>query len=732
MSTVNPSLSTTADSSEESATAEPQQPSATGEARLRAPELARVVEIAAEAQRVTVVPEKVLTSATRFAADSVPDTLGALQALAATCLEHGLSPVVHRASLEDLTELLSEGLVMAIWCDKLGEPRWMVAEGREDAKHVIVHDLRQSRTTRRKHRVSRYVDSLGQNGMMTVAALSIEPRYPLDVLGGRAVGGDPGPSQALRRLWSFARLEGSELWMVFVYAVLIGVLTLLTPVAVQALVNSIAFGSVLQPLIILTLALLAGLAFAAGLRVLRLYVVEILQRRVFVRVAGDFGRRLPRLGAELHDQRFAPELTNRFFDVITVQKAGSTLVVDALGLLLQTAMGLLLLAFYHPILLAFDAVLLGLLSALIFLPARRGVRSAMAESKAKFATASWLENLAGNPELFGTAESTANASARTEALCRTYLDARAEHYRKLLTQIVGGLGLQVFASVTLLGVGGWLVINRQLTLGQLVAAELVVAAIGSGFGKLGKQLEKLYDAVAAMDKIGEVVDAKRERDGGEPIRGEGPLHLRLTEVAHPRVACTIDADIHAGERIGIAGSSGSGKSTLIDLIAGRREPKGGALRADGIDLRQADLLRYRQEVGIVGASVQFPITTIAEYLRLSAPDATSEAIREALHVVGLDDVIQRLPKGLEDKLLPHGGPLSRSQALRLAVARVLVQQPRLILVDETLDALTEPSAITDALMRRGAPWTLIVVSSDHDILSRCDRVITLRPTPEEP
>ncbi len=729
MTTVNPSLSAASDAT--GAATEPTGKAGTGEIRLRAPELARVVEIAAEAQRVNVVPENVLTSAIRHAADSEPDRIGALQALAATCLEHSLSPVVHNVTHQELIELLREGLVMALWCDAFGEPRWMVVEGREDGTHAIVHDLRQSRTTRRKQRITRYVDGLASTGMMSVAAISIEPRYPLDVLAGRSVGGDPGPGRALRRLWSFARLESSELWMVFIYAILIGVLTLLTPVAVQALVNSIAFGSVLQPLIILTLALLAGLAFAAGLNVLRLYVVEVLQRRVFVRVAGDFGRRLPRLGAELHDRRFAPELANRFFDVITVQKAGSTLVVDALGLLLQTAMGLLLLAFYHPILLAFDAVLLVLLTGLIFIPATRGVKSAIKESKAKFATAAWLETVAANPELFANAGSTDNAAARTEALCRTYLDARSTHYSKLLTQIVGGLALQVFASVALLGVGGWLVINRQLTLGQLVAAELVVAAIGSGFAKLGKQLEKLYDAVAAMDKIGEVVDAERERDGGEAIRGEGPMHLRLADLAHPRLACPIDADIRAGERIAIVGAPGSGKTTLLDLLAGRREPSHGTVRADGIDLRQADLLRYRQEVGRVGAEPHFAAISIGEYMRLAAPTATSDDIREAVTLVGLDEAINNIPKGLESQLLPHGGPLSRSQALRLAVARVIVQQPRLILLDQTLDVLAEEVRIIDALLRPGAPWTVVVVTRDEAILSRCDRIITLRPASEE-
>jgi ABC-type bacteriocin/lantibiotic exporter with double-glycine peptidase domain len=313
----------------------------------------------------------------------------------------------------------------------------------------------------------------------------LEASFPLDVMRPH---GD-GPSGAFKKLWALARMERSDLTTVVFYAVVIGVLTLVLPVSVQALVNTIAFGSVLQPLIILGLAMLAGLVLSAVLQTLRLYVVELLQRRIYARVVNDFGRRIPRWSAAAHRSHDLREISNRFFDVVTLQKSAASLAVDALGLTLQTVMGLLLLAFYHPVLLAFDVVLVMAMLAIIVLPLRRSAASAISESKAKYATAAWLQEISDHDTLFADARGGRTASARAESHSRHYLAERAGHWRDLLTQIVGGLTLQVVAVVTLLLVGGYLVMQRQLTLGQLVASELVLAAIGAGFAKLGKQME---------------------------------------------------------------------------------------------------------------------------------------------------------------------------------------------------------------------------------------------------
>jgi ABC-type bacteriocin/lantibiotic exporter with double-glycine peptidase domain len=203
--------------------------------------------------------------------------------------------------------------------------------------------------------------------------LIADPETSLDVIGD-ATHGERSP---LRRLLELVKLERDDVWVAVVYAVGVGLLSLATPLGVQFLVNTVAFGALVQPLLVVSTMVLAGLALAASLRALQSYVVERLQQRVFVRVGLDLAHRLPRVrGAEL-DKMHAPELVNRFFDVMTVQKAAATLLVDGVSVALQTLVGMVLLAFYHPFLLAFDVVLVGTIVVVVLVLGRGAIPSAI-------------------------------------------------------------------------------------------------------------------------------------------------------------------------------------------------------------------------------------------------------------------------------------------------------------------------------------------------------------------
>ena len=311
-----------------------------------------------------------------------------------------------------------------------------------------------------------------------------DPATPLSWLSGRGAKTSP-----LQRLLGLLNAEKEDIRVIGVFALGTGVLTLATPIAVQALVNNVAFGTLLQPVVVLTLALVLGLGLSSALTALEVYVVEILQRRLFVRVTGDLAHRLPRVKLGALDGKYGPELVNRYFDVFTVHKATATLLLDGLDLVLRTSVGLLLLAFYHPLLLAFDLVLvIALLFVLLFL-GRTGESTAVKESKAKYKVAAWLETIAARPTAFKSPAAQIMARDRVDHLARDFLLARKDHFRIIMRQTIGSLAVQTIASAALLGLGGWLVIQGQLTLGQLVAAELVVTAVVASFAKMGKQIE---------------------------------------------------------------------------------------------------------------------------------------------------------------------------------------------------------------------------------------------------
>lgn len=565
----------------------------------------------------------------------------------------------------------------------------------------------------------------------------VRPIAPCDGLRDHAGGdghghGHHASPSPLRRLIGLMRPEARDLRAVIVFAVGVGLLSLATPLAIEAVVTTVAMNLLVQQLFVLSLALLVCLAMAAALRGLQTYVAEVIQERIFVRVAADLAYRLPRVRSDAFDREHGPELVNRFFDVLTVQKVGALLLLDGVAIVIQAAIGLLVLALYHPYLLGFDLVVLGALTYAVFQLGRGAVTTSIRESRAKYAVAGHLEELARHPLAYKPRGGTELAMDRAETFSRAYLAARREHFKILFRQIVFALGFQALATTALLGLGGWLVIQGQLTIGQLVAAELIVVTVIGSFAKLGKHLEGWYDLMAAVDKLGHLVDLPLERaDGEEHREADRPASLRLRGVAfaydgHGHALHGLELEVEPGERVAVVGPSGSGKSTLVDLLYGLRTPSAGRIELDGANLRDLRLEALRGHV----AAVQGPdiiAGTILENVRMGRGSISLGQVREALDAVALLEDLSDLPDGLHTGLTSGGAPLSLGQARRLTLARAIAGRPRLLILDETLDGLdpaTRQRAIA-SLFDRAAPWTLLLVTNDQDIAGRCGQTLRL-------
>ena len=535
------------------------------------------------------------------------------------------------------------------------------------------------------------------------------------------------------RLRGLMRLESRDLWAVVVYAIGVGIFTLATPIAVQALVNTVAFGAILQPLVVLTILLLAGLNLASGLQALQFWVVEILQQRLLARIVSDLGHRLPRLHTSALDDAYGPVLVNRFYDVVTLQKATASLLLGGLSVALQAAIGMAVLAFYHPLLLTFDIFLLGSVLVIILGFGRAAVRTSIDESKAKHNLAAWLQELARAPIAFKRAGGPAFGLQRADDLTRRYLDARRLHFRFLFRQVLGSLGLQATASAVLLGLGGWLVIERQLTLGQLVAAELIVSTVVSAIAKFGKHLEAYYDMVAAVEKLGSLADLPLEQDRGEatpPTPGPAALHLEgvaLTLPGGPPVLRGLDLDLQIGEKIAITGPSASGKSSLAALLYGLRDPTAGRIHLDSVDLRDLALASLRRDVALVGP-IEIFAGTILDNVRMARRDIPRAEVRRILEALGLRGALERLSDDLDARIQVGGRPLARSEAARLCLARALLARPRLLVVDDALDGLDDDALerALDLIFAADAPWSAILLTRSTRALARSDRALELR------
>lgn len=538
------------------------------------------------------------------------------------------------------------------------------------------------------------------------------------------------------RLLGLFRPERVDIGVLLLLSAINGVLMLATPLAVDAVVNNIAFGGqeqvYVQALVILSIALFAFLVLLAVMRAAQHYVMEVIQQRMFVRVTADLSYRLPHTRMTALEPLMGPELINRFFEIVTVQKSSALLLLDGVNLALATLIGLVVLGFYHPFLLAFATVLVLALVLIFAVLGRGAVRTSVDESYAKHAVAGWLEQIALFPVLFKSAGAAEFACRRADELAAEYVATRKAHFRVLLRQIGGLLALEAVASAALLTIGGMLVLRGELTLGQLVASELIVGAIVSSVAKFGKHLESWYDALAAADKLGYLVDLPIEREGGElPTTTSGPASVKADRItfgydpARP-VQQDLSFELHPGSRVAVVGAAGHGASTMLDLLYGLRLPDEGMLSIDGVDVRHWPLEGLRRDVALVRGQ-DIVAGSIVENVRLGRTDIPLERVRWALDCVGLTEAVLRLPDGIDTMLKPGGRPLSSSQRTRLVLARAIVGSPRLLLIDECFEGLDLQSVteLEHYLFDPGKPWTLVLVTRDPDLIRGCDDVLHL-------
>ena len=546
----------------------------------------------------------------------------------------------------------------------------------------------------------------------------------------------PTPIERLIRLLSEER---GDIGVLLTYTVVAGLMALAVPLAAQALVNIIAANVLLQPLIVLTLLVLGGMLCAGLLQLLKLSLVERLQQRVFARVALAMAERMLRMRTAALRGEYAPELVNRFFDVLTVQKSLSKLLIDGLTVSLQALVGLVLLGIYSPLLLGFDLFILLFAAFIVGVLGRNGLRTSIEESREKYAVADWLEELARchtSMKLHGQGSYLLN---KADSAVVRYIEARRQHFRVQWRQAAGSFTFQAIASAGVLAIGGWLVINRHLTLGQLVAAQIIVVSVLAALDKLVRQADQVFDLLTALDKIGHVTDLPPERTGGDSLTGLAERNesgrigdgisfacrgVRFSYRSGSEILNGLDLTLSAGERVSLVGASGAGKSTLAMLLCGLEEPSHGTIAVGGVEVRSLNLISLRRAVTLVGYTNEILGGTIEENVRVGRDFVGHEDVQWALEMAHLTDDTARMPGGTGTAVVSGGLNLSRGQVQRLLLARALAGRPRLLILDEAFTGIDERTTmrILDAIYAPENKWTIIDISHEAEVVMRSGTV----------
>lgn len=537
-----------------------------------------------------------------------------------------------------------------------------------------------------------------------------------------------------QRLVRLLELDKKDVRQIFYYAIFAGFVGLSLPLGIQAIINLIQGAQISTSWIILVILVTLGVAFGGVLQLMQIRITENIQQKIFARSSFEFAYRFPKIKmSELHSI-YPPELANRFFDTLTIQKSLSKILVDYPTALLQIVFGLMLLAFYHPFFIIYGFLLVLLVYVLFKFTAEKGLETSLKESKSKYRVAHWLQEIARSIVSFKLSGKTSLALDKNDTLTSEYLKYREKHFKVLITQFIQMIGFKVLVTAGLLLIGGILVLNQEMNIGQFVAAELIILIIIGAVEKLITGLESFYDVFTSLEKLGNVVDKDLEpMDGERPFQKGSNFKIELSDITYhvpersQPVIDGISLKIEENCIMLLQGDNGSGKATLLRMIAGIIQPTGGNIYINNTDLRGVHLNYYRSHLG-QSLSEESPFEgTLRENITFGDSDITDEQVYWALEKVGLTSFLKKLSHGLQTTIFPEGKQLSYTVSKKIVLARSIVRKPKLLILKEPLDQFKDEEAqrIMKFLTDKSNGWSIIVASQDNRWITECDRVITL-------
>lgn len=543
------------------------------------------------------------------------------------------------------------------------------------------------------------------------------------------------PQQRIVRLLGQYR---KEIRYIFLYALVAGLINLSLPLGIQAIIGQIAGGGINASWGVLVLFVLVGAALTGVLRIMQLSVMEYIQRRIFTESAFDFALRIPRLNLEMLRKEHLPELVNRFFDTISLQKGLPKILIDGMTAVLQIIFSLLLLSVYHASFLFFSLLLLGVLIVLFYWIAPLGIRTSLEESKYKYKLVFWLEEMARVATTFKLAGENDFPIRRTDDITVHYLEARAKHWRILMVKFISSTVFRVLTLGSFLVLGSILVMQNQLNIGQFVAAEILILFVIDSVEKLIILHETGYDVLTATEKLGQVADLPLEREGGVRVEefcsATQPLEVEVRNLDYQysdgesKVLKNINLRISPGEKVAVVGYNGSGKSTLMQILSVVRRDFTGSLLFNGLPKQSLDLRSLREHIGDLSSQEDIFKGSIMENITLGNKKIELSRVLETINKLGLNEFVRESALGLDTELLPGGINIPRSTVTKLLVARAVVARPNMLVMEEPLSNLNFKDRINIAqyLTAKENPWTFICVTEDPVMAAVCDRVIMLK------
>jgi len=536
------------------------------------------------------------------------------------------------------------------------------------------------------------------------------------------------------RFWNLLSLYKLELRQIYAYAVFNGIVNLTLPLGIQAIINYIQTGEMTSSWVVLVCFVLIGIAITGVLQVLQLRIVENIQQDLFTRSAFEFAYRIPKITFFQLDRIHAPELANRFFDTITIQKGLPKILIDFSLAVFQIVFGLVLLTVYSPYFIILGLALILILFLIFKITGPKGLQTSLKESKSKYQLVHWLEEIARSNRSFKLYADSKFHLNKTDEIASQYLKYRENHFRVLINQFRWFIGFKVFVAAGLLLLGGYLVFQEQLDIGQFVAAEIIIILIINSVEKVIRIIDSIYDVLTALEKIGYVTDLKLDSSAGiARLDSEEGLLIQARELVFgfpddsKNVIDDLSFDIKSNEKVVLEGKSGSGKTSLLQILAGIHTIQDGELRINGIPYESYSRDTLYAQLGVAFPTNQIFEGSFRENITIGR-DIKDDEVNDIVKILGLDNYIIHQPQGLNTIVDSGGRRLPRSIIQKIMIARMIIHEPKLILMEDPLQfiELAQKKKIVDYIMHPDRKWTCIVITDFPYWKEKATQTITLK------
>jgi ABC-type bacteriocin/lantibiotic exporter with double-glycine peptidase domain len=538
----------------------------------------------------------------------------------------------------------------------------------------------------------------------------------------------------LARIFQVIRFEKREISTIYFFAILYGLLQLSLPLGIQAIINFILAGAMSTSMWLLIFLVVLGVFLSGSLQVSQMRIIEKINQKLFSRYAFEFAYRIPKLDMKSVDHYYLPELINRFFDTISLQKGLSKLLLDIPTAMIQIVFGLMLLSFYSTIFIFFGFFLIVVLYIILYNTSSRGLITSLRESDYKYGVASWLEEMARVIRSFKFGKSTALHIKKTDELVEGYLDARTSHFKVLQWQYWSLIVFKVLITAAMLIVGSVLLVKNELNVGQFVAAEIVILVVLNSVEKFIVSLDKVYDVLTSVEKLGKILDQPIEKNGTLVLSETTPgISVQVNklqfafDVDERAVINDISFEVLAGKKIAIMGTEGSGKSTLLRLLTGSYTDFKGSILLNNIPIGNYELDSLRHKTGIFFNQQDIFHGTLLENITLGNTAIPMEQVIKMSTVLNLRSFLNQLPQGFDTRLDPTGHRLSRSVVHKILLMRAFANNPALLLLEEpwaNVDVVCREQ-LQQFLLNDIKEATVFISTNDRAFAAKCDYILYL-------